>query len=52
MKLDKNCLVTGTKQTFCTNETKKLFFYVNKIEIPDVLDKVVKDNDNLLVEYK
>ena len=52
MSLDKNCLITGTKQTFCTNENKKLFFYINNIETPDALDKVINNNDNLLVEYK
>lgn len=52
MNLDKNCLVTGTKQTFCTNDTKKLYFYLNNIETPDALDNLIKENDYLLVEYK
>lgn len=52
MNLDKNCLVTGTKQTFCTNDTKKLYFYLNNIETPDALDSLIKENDYLLVEYK
>jgi len=52
MSLDKNCLVTGTKQTFCTNENKKLYFYINNTETPDALDNPIQDNDFLLVEYK
>lgn len=52
MSLDKNCLITGTKQTFCTNETGKLYFYLNNIETADALDNPIRDNDFLLVEYK
>lgn len=52
MSLDKNCLITGTKQTFCTNDNRKLYFYINNIETPDALDKVINNDDNLLVEYK
>lgn len=48
----KDCLVTGTKQTFCTTETKKLYFYLNDQEIPDVLDKLVAPDDLLRIEYK
>ena len=51
MSLDKNCLVTGTKQTFCTNKTQKLRFYINNIEDPDALDKVIKNKDSLLVTF-
>lgn len=52
MNLDKNCIITGTKQTFCTNSTQKLKFYINEIENPDALDEVIKPNDNLKVEYR
>jgi hypothetical protein len=52
MSLDKNCLVTGTKQTFCTNENGKLYFYINNIENPNALDNPIRNNDFLLVEYK
>lgn len=52
MSLDKTCLVTGTKQTFCTNETGKLHFYINNTETPDALDNPIRNNDFLLVEYK
>lgn len=50
--LEKDCLVTGTKQTFCNTETKKLFFYLNGQEVPDALEQVIAPNDSLRVEYK
>ncbi len=52
MSLDENCLVTGTKQTFCTNKNGKLYFYINNTETPDALDNPIQNNDFLLVEYK
>ena len=51
MKLTKDCLTTGTGQVFCTNETRKLRFYVNGIEDPDALDSEIRDGDNLKVEF-
>jgi hypothetical protein len=48
----KECLVTGTKQTFCNTETKRLYFYLNGQEEPDALDKVILANDSLRVEYR
>lgn len=50
--LNKECLITGTKQTFCNNETKKLHFYLNEQETIDALDQVIQENDFLRVEYK
>lgn len=50
--ISKECLVTGTKQTFCTSETMKLFFYLNDEETPDALDKEIAPDDVLRVEYK
>lgn len=49
--LTKDCLVTGTQQTFCTNENQKLRFILNEIEEPDALDKEIKANDFLKVTY-
>ncbi|MBP6979867.1 hypothetical protein KBB41_02380 [Candidatus Curtissbacteria bacterium] len=51
MSLAKDCLITGTKQEFCTNETKKLKFFVNDVENPDALDEVIKQDDRLRVVY-
>lgn len=52
MKLEKDCIITGTKQTFCTNSAQKLRFYINEVEDPNALDKVIKPNDHLRVEYR
>lgn len=52
MKLTKECLTTGTGQGFCTNESKKLYFFLNGNETSNVIDLVIKNNDNLLIEYK
>lgn len=51
MSLTKDCLVTGTKEEFCSNETKKLKFFVNDLENPDALDEVIKQDDKLSVIY-
>lgn len=49
--ITKDCLVTGTKQTFCSTETKKLYFYLNDQEAPDALDRPISPNDSLIIEY-
>lgn len=51
MKLTKDCLTTGTKQVFCTNNAYKLKFFINGQENPDALDKEIKENDFLKVIY-
>lgn len=48
--LTKECLVTGDKQTFCTNKNQILKFILNGIEDPDALDKEIKEGDILRVE--
>ena len=52
MKLEKDCLTTGTGQVFCTSEIRSLKFYVNDIEDPDVLDKEISPDDFLRVVYE
>lgn len=49
--LSKECLVTGTKQTFCTTETKKLYFILNGEDTPNALDRIIAPDDVLRVEY-
>ena len=51
MKLTKNCLTTGTKQTFCTNNSQKLKFFINDLEDPNALDKEIQKGDFLKVIY-
>jgi hypothetical protein len=50
-KLDKNCLVTGTGQTFCTNEEGELSFTLNDANDPEALDKVIQPGDELVVSF-
>lgn len=47
--LTKECLTTGTGQTFCTGGNQQLRFYLNGEEKPDALDQVVGDGDKLLI---
>ncbi len=49
--LNSQCLVTGTKQTFCTNESGSLKFYINGIRDDSALTKEIGDGDKLLVTY-
>jgi hypothetical protein len=51
MKLDSDCLTTGTGQEFCNNTKHKLQFFVNGIKDPDALSKVINEGDKLLVTY-
>ena len=52
MKLSKDCLVTGTKQTFCTNDSYKLKFFINDKENPNALDEEIKEGDIFKVLYE
>lgn len=50
-KLTKECLTTGTRQTFCANDSKKLKFYINGTYDSEALEKIIKHGDQLLVSY-
>lgn len=52
MKLTKECLVTGTKQTFCNGETGKLTFYLNEREDKDALDREIVSGDKFVAKYE
>lgn len=49
--LSKDCLATGTGQTFCTGPNGTLRFFVNGVENPNALDAEIMPNDNLEVVY-
>ena len=51
MSLTKDCIVTGTQQTFCSNASKQLRFYINDVESPDALITVIEPNSQLKVVY-
>lgn len=50
-KLTKECLTTGTKETFCTNKKATLQFYLNGKQDENALDKQISAGDQLLVSY-
>ena len=52
MKLTKECLTTGTKETFCTGATGALRFYLNGIEDRDLLDREIKNGDKARIEFR
>lgn len=51
MKLTKECLTTGDGETFCDGKAGSLKFYLNDIEDKDLLDKEIKQNDQILVKF-
>lgn len=50
-KLSKECLTTGTGQTFCTKGDQSLRFYLNGVENPNALDGLIQQGDQLLITY-
>ena len=51
MKLEKDCLTTGTGQLFCTGESGELKFYINNTQNQDALTKKISNGDKLLVTF-
>ncbi len=51
MSVDTKCIVTGTKQTFCTNSAQQLRFYINGVESPNALTTVIEPNSQLKIVY-
>ena len=49
--LSKECLITGTKQTFCNSDSGQLRFILNGEEVPNSLDLIIKEKDTLEVRY-
>lgn len=52
MKLDEECLTTGTGQLFCTNSDKTLKFYLNSDNTPNALEKIIEPDSKLIVKYE
>lgn len=49
--LTKNCLTTGTKETFCTGAKGTLKFYLNGEQEEEILGLEIQNNDTLLVTF-
>lgn len=52
MKLTKDCLTTGTGQSFCGGNGGTLGFFINDSHEPEALDMEIKPGDRLLGTYK
>lgn len=52
MKVTKNCIVTGTGQSFCTNNKFSLQFFLNGELSPNALDTLIKPNQLLEIFYE
>ncbi len=50
-KLTKDCLTTGTKETFCTSDNAQLSFYLNGGKTDNLLDLEIKRGDRALITY-
>ncbi len=50
-ELKKECLTTGTKQTFCTGKSGVLKFYLNGGRDDDLLVRTINDGDKALVTF-
>lgn len=51
MQLSKDCLKTGTGQTFCSGSDGTLSFYLRGVKAQNVLDLEIFDGDRLLATY-
>ena len=50
-KLTQECLTTGTGQTFCSDESGTLKFYLNGKRVNNLLEKEIQDGDAALITY-
>lgn len=50
--IDKECLVTGTGQKFCTNNLRSLNFYINGEIDSNLLSKNIEDRDELVIKFE
>lgn len=51
-QIDKECLHTGTSQTFCADKDGRLMFFLNGEENPNALDLPILPNSELVVRYE
>lgn len=51
MKLTRDCLTTGTGQSFCINSNQTLKFYLNGERNQNALNRTINHGDKLLVSF-
>jgi hypothetical protein len=50
-KLTRDCLTTGTGETFCTKGENRLKFYLSGVKTNDLLNKEIMKDDKTLITY-
>lgn len=50
-QLTKNCLTTGTKETFCSGQNGDLRFFLNGVGSDELLDTEIRDGDRALISF-
>lgn len=50
-KLSRDCLTTGTGETFCSGDGGTLKFYRNDVEDPNLLDREIAPGDRVLIDF-
>ncbi|OGK17480.1 hypothetical protein A2774_05545 [Candidatus Roizmanbacteria bacterium RIFCSPHIGHO2_01_FULL_39_12c] len=50
-KLTKDCLTTGTGETFCTGRDGSLKFYLNGVGNDNLLDTIITSGDRVLITF-
>jgi len=51
MELTKDCLTTGTKETFCTGNNGALKFYINGQKMDNFLQETINPEDKALISF-
>jgi hypothetical protein len=49
--LTKDCLTTGTKETFCTGQNGTLRFFLNDLENQNLLNEEISADDRALIRF-
>lgn len=51
LNINKECLTTGTGETFCNNQNSQLKFYLNDKIQKNLLEMEISPNDKILITY-
>ena len=51
MKLSRDCITTGTNETFCMTKNATLKFYLNGVKINNLLFEKINEGDLALISY-
>jgi hypothetical protein len=51
MKVQQDCLFTGSGQVFCNNRINILKFYKNGVRVNDLLTSVIQNGDKVLISF-